>query len=46
MTPAAIERMIERCGRLMILADTYDRRLHWWYRVQHYVGRRPKGARR
>lgn len=40
MSPRARERMIARCGRLMILADTYDLRLHWWYRVQHHAQRR------
>lgn len=40
MSPRAIESMILRCGRLMIAADTYDCRLHWWYRVHAWARRR------
>lgn len=40
MSARAIASMIERCGRLMIHAEDFDRRLHWWYRVQHYSDRR------
>lgn len=40
LSPAAVTRLVARCGRLMIRAESYDLRLHWWYRLRHYAGRR------
>lgn len=39
MSPAAIERMIQRLGRLMIRCDDFGLRMYLTWRIKHYAAR-------